>query len=352
MKEMMRMTAMTALKSCGRFPVLLGGAVGMLAGQPYMAHAMVCPGVEARVIAYNEAAGANSIAHIGAGFASLDAMITAEMQMLISAQKIATAQESASADQENTMQLKAAEAAASVYVAGQNARQVRETTDQFESTGYNACTMEQAMGQFYTGYQTAFSGDPTSGISSYVENRPGRLSSPAEWISKVKDGTNTSAAPLYSGDLDAASRYINVVMGPPDNWKKSGQKQTDAAARMAQVRKLTSDARKNSSMRVLSAITRENATNGPQKAIDNVVSQYVGDGGERWAASMAGSDTRGILLDAVRIEAANVAAEAYEVRKSMQTEFALATYALAHEDSILHGHNQAANGVVIGSGGF
>lgn len=318
--------------------LLTASAVSSLIGLfPHAAHASVCPGVELRVTLYSKSAFSSVSAHISAAFATFDAMIESEGERLLAAQTVLNTQESQSSSQENVTNIQAAKAAGSAYVAARVAKQVREAADEFGTTGYNACAVESSMTQFYSSYENTFSSDPSATIKPFVAGRPGSLARPTQWMQAVRSGNNTSAGALFNGDLNASAQYINLVMGPPDSWQRSNSL---SEGRLFQAHKMTTDARKSAAMRVLSSIAKENAGTGPQRALDNVLSQYTGDGGERWSAAMASAHPRGVLLDAVRLEAANVAAEAYAVQKTMRTEFAIASYLLTRSDNIAHQKNQ------------
>lgn len=301
---------------------------------PLAASAVTCIGVESRIISTGNASAGKEIAHLTAGFSAFDSMITTQMQTLLAAQKVVTSQDSHSASQENLMMVQSTKAAANAYVQGEIANQVRKAQDEFGTTGYHACSMEMGMGQFYNAYKKAFVNDPVTPLSSLVNNKPGSIASPSAWIKAVRSGENTSATALFGGDRDKAARYINVVMGPPDNWTKKSASR--AEERLFNAHKLARDAQRGASLYVLSSIATETDRAGPQAALENVLDQYVGDGGERWSSSMAGSHPRGILLDATRLEAANVAAEAYALRKSMRSEFIIATYALSRINHLIN----------------
>ena len=99
--------------------------------------------------------------------------------------------------------------------------------------------------------------------------------------------------------------------------------------------RLVLDARRGVAQHVLHSIAASNASSGPRRALQGVVDAYTGDGGERWAAAMAGSHERGILLDAVRLEAAALTAEVEDVRGQTLTELAAASHALARADTLI-----------------
>ena len=95
-------------------------------------------------------------------------------------------------------------------------------------------------------------------------------------------------------------------------------------------RKAERDAMKSVGTVVLSDIAADNATGGPVEQAKALGKHWVGDdGGETWAASIAGDHQRGILQDAVRMEAANLSLLALQVKKGARTETAAATLLLA-----------------------
>lgn len=324
-----------AVGCVGLATILLGGVVSP-------ADAMTCPGVEQRIVNSDNSLGSRITEHIAIAFRTFNAMLTTQFQQLVSAQKTLTAQQSTSGDQIATMALKSAEASASAGEAMQEARQIGEANDEFQSVGYNACGMEDAMQQFYATYETAFTEDPTKSIAGQIANAPGVIASPKGWFGSVMSGSNTSASALFNGDMTGATQYINTVMGPPRQFSTQNR---DANAGIFQAEKTSNDARRSAAFYVLSSIAKEHATEGPQAAMENVVNQYVGDGGERWSAAMAGSHRRGILLDAARLEAANVAQEAYAVRKTQRTELAIAAYVLTRASNLMN--DQDSGGVQV-----
>ena len=101
-------------------------------------------------------------------------------------------------------------------------------------------------------------------------------------------------------------------------------------AQLDRVYSLRDEARNSAAVYALADLA---ASEGLRRALDEMSAVWVGeDGGEEWAARMAASPTRAVLLDTARIEAHNIAVTALELRQGVMSEFALATFALSHID--------------------
>lgn len=86
-------------------------------------------------------------------------------------------------------------------------------------------------------------------------------------------------------------------------------------------------ARQSAAAQILTDVSAEIAV---RDAMQEFHDGYFGDdGGEEWAASQAASPERGVLLDMARLEAANLAATALQLRKALREEYALSVYALS-----------------------
>ena len=66
----------------------------------------------------------------------------------------------------------------------------------------------------------------------------------------------------------------------------------------------------------------------------------------KWAQASADKPLRATLLDAVRIEAANIALMAFQVKDNARTELALASYALSRVNNRVFNGNESAVSVV------
>lgn len=276
--------------------------------------------------------GATVTAYMDAGTAQLIALHELQTEQLISALKTGVSQQATSADQVATTAVKSNEATASAYVASDQAMQIAEESDRYQSLGYQACGVQSTMEAFNAAYERTFS--PSGANTGQVRAKPGVVADPKGWFDDVLGGSNLSAQALFNGDAGAAAQYMNAVMGPPDFIRSDlGNK---PAGSIFLRDKMQRDARKSVAMYTMDQIAKENGSNGVKQALEAVVDGYLGnDGGASWAASMAGSHERGILLDAVRIEAANLATYAYEIRQQQRTELVIATYALARAQKLI-----------------
>lgn len=289
--------------------------------------------------------GATVTAYMNAGTAQLISMHELQTEALISAMKTGVAQTSTSNDQIATTVVKSNEATASAYVASDQAMQIMEESDRYQSLGYDSCGVQSTVEAFYTAYENTFSLGG-SGTGS-VRAKPGVIAEPKPWFDEVINGGNQSAQALFNGDTGAAAEYMNAVMGPPDYIRADlGSKPSGSVFLMD---KMNRDARKSVALYTMDQIAKENSsTGGVKKALDDVIGGYLGeDGGETWAAAMAASHERGILLDAVRIEAANLSALAYEIRQQQRTELVTATYALARAQKLIGAAGEARPAIVL-----
>lgn len=293
--------------------------------------AQQCPGVELRVMQATSQLGQDVAAHMTVGTADLIARYNLKVEALLSAMRVAVAQSSTSASQVNAAVVQSSEAAASAYVAGRLRTLTAEAADEYGSVGYDACNVGTRMAAYYAARQStaASLAAPPSGPAA----APGLLADPGPWYSQIAAGGPYGAGALLGGDPVAATRYISQVMGPPDTWQRQDNAAAAAGAYLGG--KLVRDARRGVAQHVLQSIAAANAPTGPRRALQAVVDTYTGDGGERWAASMAGSHERGILLDAVRLEAAALTAEVEDVRGQTLTELAAASHALARADTLV-----------------
>ena len=324
-----------------RLAIAVASAVAGLASGGAGARAQQCPGVEYRITQSTSELGTEVSAHMAAGTASLIEQHDLKVEALLSAMRVAVAQSSTSASQVNAAILKSSEAAASAYVAGRLRSLTVEAADEFGSVGYAACHVGDQM----TAYAEArrLAGLSLAALPTGPAAAPGLIGDPRGWYQEMAQGGSYSAGSLFDGDTAAASRYIDGVMGPPDQWRRQDSAEAEAGVYFAG--KLVRDARKGVAQQVLRTVAAGNAAAGPRRALQAVVDTYTGDGGERWAASMAASHERGILLDAVRIKAAEVAAEVEDVRGQTLTEMAAAAYALARAETLMR--SSGPNGPMV-----
>lgn len=326
--------------------LLLAGSVSVVCTAQANAQACVSSGIPV-VNARTAALGSTVSAYMAAGTAQLIALHEQQTEMLVSAVKTGVAQTSTSGDQISTTAVKANEATASAYVASDQAMQLLDETDRYQSLGYNACGIPSSMQSFHEAYKQTFSGRPAY-IAS-VRAKPGVIADPKGYYGDILKGSNFSAQSLFDGDAGAAEKYMNAIMGPPDSVPPNSG--STPAGSLFLREKLTRDARKSVALYAMDEIAKENANGGAKRAMNGVIDAYVGDdGGATWAASMAGSHERGILLDAVRIEAANLAGLVFEIRQQQRTELVAATYALSRADKLIGGARNANRPPIIAIG--
>jgi len=133
---------------------------------------------------------------------------------------------------------------------------------------------------------------------------------------------------LYSGDQAAAKKYIDFVVGPPDVDVPSIRATAEGDA--AKLAKTGRDAYRSLTAAVLSDVAADYAADGPIAKGRELSKHWIGDdGGAAWSAGIAKDHERGILQDAIRIEAANLSFEAMEAKRGMRTELAAAAVLLA-----------------------
>lgn len=300
--------------------------VTVLAGTT-SALAQSCAGVEARV---NVRTGQLQAAVEGVIDTTESALIAQELlqrNQLLSAFKVMTAQSATASDQVTTAHKQAAGATASTAVTQANNLAVAEASHRYQSVGYDPCGSNTKAATLYQ----AIAAEPVARktIAASVVSQPGKYGDPASWTAAVRSGTVTDGTSLFSGDTSAAAAFINAVVGPPekqDPTRPSGTARGDAE----RLGKAERDAMKSVGTVVLSDIAADNATGGPVEQAKALGKHWVGDdGGETWAASIAGDHQRGILQDAVRMEAANLSLLALQVKKGARTETAAATLLLA-----------------------
>ncbi|KMO42110.1 hypothetical protein VQ02_04135 [Methylobacterium variabile] len=290
------------------------------------AKAQTCFGVEARV---NVATSALTTAITGAittTEAALVAQEIAERARLLSAVKVLTAQSAAGSDQVSNGFRASSEALATTVVTQEQRQAVAFAAHRYGSIGYDPCGSNiKAQALF-----TAMMGSTAirQQIVAPVRSQPGRYADPKDWVADVKSGDAPDGASLYSGDTAAASRFINAIVGPPDPQpRNSGASATNDLARLE---KTGRDTYRSMTASVLADIAADYRTDGPIAQARTLSSHWQGnDGGAAWAAGVAGQHDRGIIQDAVRMEAANLALVAHQIKRGMRTEATAAALLLA-----------------------
>ena len=166
-------------------------------------------------------------------------------------------------------------------------------------------------------------------IADRIVNRPyveqdGRATT--DWFELVGDGRGTSASTIFSDSSTDAevAKYIDWLMGPPQS------SQGGAGGAVGNVDRFQRDAQRSVSQYLLmkAAVSRE------EGSVDHAISELSGtwtgtDGGADWAAKLATSPLRAVLLDMSRAEAANLVAEVRALEHQLDLELGLASFSLA-----------------------
>jgi hypothetical protein len=306
--------------------ILLSGLAAAAIGAVTPAQAQTCFGVEARV---NIATSALTTAITGAittTQAGLIAQEIAERARLLSAVKVLTAQSAAGSDQVSNGFRASSEALATTVVTQEQRQAVALATHRYGSVGYDPCgsnTKSQALYTAMTGSAAA-----RQQIVTPVRAQPGRYADPKDWVNDVRSGDAPDGAALYSGDAQAAGKFINTVVGSPDAQPRSTA--ATATSDRDRLEKTGKDTYRSMTAVVLADIAADYRPNGPIAQARNLSTHWQGnDGGAAWAAGVAGQHDRGIIQDAVRMEAANLALLAHQIKRGMRTEATAAALLLA-----------------------
>jgi hypothetical protein len=270
-------------------------------------------------------------------------LITEEIrqrQLLLAAIQVLTRQTSGSGQQTSTVVKKSTEASAQAHVAQRQAWKVLDAKDRYGAKGYDSCGLQSKAQQFY-GAVKAQDGKARS-IAAGTYFKPGEYGSPAAWAALASGNGTFDAEALFSGAGEAQS-YINFVVGPPTEEPTA----SGVGRQMLTISKNAEDARKSVAVEVMASIAAEYDPSGPRAKLEQMTKHWTGnDGGMKWAQAMAAQPLRGALLDAARIEAANLSTLAMQVKGSIRTEMSLSAYALTRIDEIVHAPAGSQNNVI------
>ncbi len=304
------------------FTALAAVAIGAVAP----AQAQTCFGVEARV---NFATSTLTTAITGAITTTEAGLITqeiAERARLLSAVKVLTAQSAAGSDQVSNGFRASSEALATTVVTQDQRQAVALAAHRYGSIGYDPCGSNTKAQGFYS----AMTGSAAARreIVSPVRAQPGRYADPKDWVNDVRSGAAPDGDALYSGDAKAATKFINTVVGPPDPQPLT----TTATSTndLDRLEKTGRDTYRSMTAVVLADIAADYRADGPIAKTRALSSHWQGtDGGAAWAVGVAGQHDRGIIQDAVRMEAANLALIAHQIKRGIRTEATAAALLLA-----------------------
>lgn len=302
--------------------VIGGFALLVLGTMP--AAAQTCAGVEWRVNAQTIALQGVVSGQIEAAQAAMLALDQTNRARLLSALKVMTKQESASTDQTVLMEQKAGEAAASAITTSTRNQEIAAAQNRYRATGYGACAVGTKASSFYAAVKAA--PQARAQILQTVSWKPGAYGSQSAWASGVGASGPFDANSLFAGDTTKAAQYISFVMGPPDLEEKTAGAGSDAR----KVDKAGRDALKSTAAYVMASIASDYATGGPVEKLRAMNAHWLAsDGGEAWSAKMADQPERGVLQDAIRVEAANLVTLAFNLKSGVRQEAVTAAYLLA-----------------------
>lgn len=298
------------------------------------AFAQSCTGVEARVNARTSTLTTAITTQITTRTAAIVAQETLQRQQLLSALRVMVRQESLANEQEINADNSAQMAMGNVIVEDSVARQTHEAVTNYGSTGHAACELVEA-GATVAERMETYSEARELMAEAVRENRTAANEEEfreqmAGWSTLVAGADDATVQALMAGDEDAAEAFIAVVAGPPRYPQEAGS--GSVLSRFDRVTALTEEARNSAAVYALADLSAQQSL---RTALDEMADIWVGeDGGEEWAARMAASPTRAVLLDTARIEAHNIAVTALELRQGVMNEFALSVFALSHIDQL------------------
>ena len=296
------------------------------------AAAVTCAGVEGRVNARTSEVSSAVTTLIAQRQAVIVAQEVLERQRLLSAVRVLTRQMATGNEQEVVADRSANLALSQTIVQQSVNTQVRQAVRDYGNTGHNACGVVErgeAVAEMIGAYDEArdemaeaVRAGRTAGT---VEEFRDRM---ADWSTLVQGADEATIAAVLDGDEEQAEAFIAVVAGPPRPPVQEGT--GSVSAQQDRVVALRDEARNSAAVLVLADIASSRRV---QAALDEMTAEWIGeDGGAAWAASMAASPSRAVLLDTARIEAQNVASTALEMKRTVMEEFALATFSVTYVD--------------------
>ncbi|MGN7126784.1 hypothetical protein [Methylorubrum thiocyanatum] len=304
-------------------PALAGLALIAALGS---AEAQTCAGVEHRVNVQTNVLTGDVSGTIASTQAAIIAQELAERARLVSAIRVLTGQAAAGSDQVSNGLRASSEALATTLVAQDQRQAVALASHRYGSIGYDPCGSNTKAQNLYRALSSA--SEQRRQIAAEVKAQPGRYADPANWSAEVKTGAAPDGASLYSGDTQAATKFIDTVVGPPDGRPVGAT--TTAEADLAKLEKTGRDSYRSLTANVLADIAADHAPDGPIARTRALATHWQGnDGGAAWSAGVARQHDRGLLQDAVRMEAANLALLATQLRRGVRLEATAAALLLS-----------------------
>lgn len=316
----------------GRLVLLGTAAAVVLTITNSEALAVTCAGVELRVNTQTSNVSSAVTALIATRQAAIVAQEVLERQRLLSAVRVLTRQMSVSGEQEVVAD-RASQIALSQTIIEQSVNtQVREAVRSYGNTGHNACgivergeTVAEMIAAYDEARDEMAEAVRLRRTAGTVEEFRTQM---ADWSLMVQDADEATISAVLEGDEEQAETFIAVVAGPPRPPIQAGT--GSVFSQQDRVVALRDEARSSAAVLVLADIASSQQV---QAALDEMTSEWIGeDGGATWAATMAASPSRAVLLDTARIEAQNLASMALEMKRSVMEEFALATFSVTYVD--------------------
>jgi hypothetical protein len=312
---------------------VLAAVVAALGVTATMGEAATCTGVEARVNARTSELQASIIALIQAHKATMISTETVQRQAILSALGVTTKQIAASGNQDAAVRLKAEEAQASAIIAAQNRNAVLDAQERYGDVGFKACEVAEKSAALASAFNAQ--DERIVSIRNQIVNRPyvsqdGQAT--ASWFSMMDDGEGTSAAVLFDGSSTEAeiAKYIDWLFGPPQT-APSG-----AAGQVGDVARLQADAQRSVASYLLAKAAASSEDGSVDSALADLTETWTGtDGGADWAAKLATSPLRAVLLDMSRAEAANLVAEVVALDHQLDLELGLASFSLGRTSKVI-----------------
>lgn len=302
-------------------------AIAVVLFGPSVAIAATCAGVELRVNMRT-----NSLEQAITGLirdhqTTMEQTERAQRRSILSALDVATKQVAASGNQDATVRLKAEEAHAQAVIASQNRQAVLDAQERYGDTGFNACAVVASS----RAVADAFANEDSrmDAIQEQIINRPYASqdgAATAAWFDLVSDGEGTSSSVIFAeGSSEAeVARYIDWLMGPPQT------NQGNSAGALSNVERMQRDAQRSVSQYLLMKAAVSSEEGSVDASIAELSATWTGtDGGAEWAAKLATSPLRAVLLDMSRAEAANLVAEVRALEHQHDLELGLASFSLA-----------------------
>ncbi|NJM82281.1 MAG: hypothetical protein HC844_07130 [Tabrizicola sp.] len=312
--------------------IVVGTTLALMAAGT-SALAQSCSGVEGRVNARTSALQTALTSHITARTSALVAQETLQRSQLLSALRVFTRQLSLSSEQEANATDAAQMALANVIVEDSVSRQLHEAVTDYGNTGHAACELVEAGATVATALEN-YTATRAAMVAAVMDRRvpadEGEFRDMmAEWSNLVREADDATIQAVLEGDAAAAEAFIAVVAGPPRFPVEAGS--GSVLSQMDRVDALSDEARNSAAVFALSDLA---STQGLRVALEEMSDIWVGDGGEEWAARMAASSERAVLLDTARIEAHNIAMSALELKQGVTQELALSVFALTYIDNL------------------